>query len=209
MSSLSNYEFWSLALTGVYDILTFLLLLFVAYEALVKPRLPDIAFYPQERPKDTKTWSWGRDVVDFVLENKGVEIRNIKITSEPDDLRWGALRELKEEKDWPKRTSEYFNQIIPSLGHNEKLQFFWCDRAENTEVVRHPFTIIIEFDHPLWNFWRCKKRFKFNFSAFENVAWGLATRFDIHNVAQELTRVREELEKLNKTIDSIANRKNE
>ena len=38
------YEMTSLILTAVYDIFTFLLLVVVAYEAIFKPRQPNIAF---------------------------------------------------------------------------------------------------------------------------------------------------------------------
>jgi hypothetical protein len=88
---MSNYEQWSLILTGVYDALTFGLLCFVAYEAVIRPRLPNIAFYVQTLAKDTERALSRRNVVDFVFENKGIELTNIQITSEPDDLRWGAL----------------------------------------------------------------------------------------------------------------------
>jgi len=206
---MTKFETWSLILTGIYDFLTFGLLSFVAHEALIKPRMPNIGFYLQRKPKDTLTWGDERQVVDFVLENKGVELKNIQITSDPDDLKWGMLRELTEDGDFPKPTSEYFNQIIPSLGRNEKLAFFWCDMNENADVVLKPFTIMVEFDDPVWGFRRCSERFNFDFSVFQNVAWGVNTRYDLHNVGQELARIREATVKLTRSVNTIAENQSE
>ncbi len=194
---MKTYEIWSLVLTGTYDLLTFGLLLFVAYEAVVRPRQPNIAFNLQRRPKDTDSRVQQRNVADFVLENRGVAVKNVRITSEPDDLRWGMLRELTSDGEWPMTTSRYFAQSIPSLTQNEKLVFFWCDMDENADVANTPFTITVEFDNPAphlpWWHKRVQRSFDFNLSVFENVAWGLTRPFDIHNVAEELARIRENL----------------
>ena len=71
---MTKYETWSLVLTATYDLLTFLLIIFVAYEAIIKPRRSNVAFYFQRMPRDTKGWSWIRPLGDFVLENRGVEL---------------------------------------------------------------------------------------------------------------------------------------
>jgi hypothetical protein len=55
---MTKYEFWSLVFTGTYDLLTFLLLIFVVYEAVFKPLRANVAFYMQRMPEDTKQWSW-------------------------------------------------------------------------------------------------------------------------------------------------------
>jgi hypothetical protein len=92
-------------------------------------------------------------------------------------------------------TSEYFAQTIPLLAQNERLVFFWCDLDENADVATKPFTITLEFDNPAphlpWQSKRVQRSFDFDFSVFENVAWGLTRPFDIHNVAVELARIRE------------------
>jgi hypothetical protein len=56
---MTTYENWSLILTGIYDLLTFGLLMFVGYEAVLKKRQPKIAFYMQRMPEDTKQHSEG------------------------------------------------------------------------------------------------------------------------------------------------------
>ena len=194
---MTSYETFSLVLTGTYDLLTFGLLLFVAYESFVKPRQPNIAFNLQRRPRDTDSRVQQRNVADFVLENRGVAVKNVRITSEPDDLRWGMLRELTSDGEWPMNTSRYFAKAIPSLARNERLVFFWCDLDENAAVATTPFTITLAFDNPAphlpWCHKRVQRSFAFNLSVFENVAWGLTRPFDIHNVAEELARIRDSL----------------
>jgi hypothetical protein len=199
---MSKYEIWSLALTATYDGLTFLLLMFVAYEAAIKPSRANIAFYIQRIPKETKFWGYRRAMLDFVLENRGPELKNIKIKSEPDFIGWDNWGD---EGEKPKSTSEYFKQIIPYLGENERHQFFWCDIDANREVLDTPFKVIIEYDNPVFPIpRRLKKKFKFNFSALYGVIHGMNVRYDIHNVAQEAARIREELENIRKAIDKVA-----
>lgn len=195
---MTKYEWWSLALTGVYDLLTFLLLIFVVYEALIKPRQANIALYIQRMPEDTKQWGWQRELVDFILENRAKEIKNVRITSEPDFIGWDNLGE---DRDGPPRsTSQYFKQPIPYLGQNERLQFLWCDMEANMEVLRKPFEITVECDNPVFPLpKRVKKKFKFDFSALDGTVFGMTERYNIHNVAQEAARIREQLEGLNKT----------
>lgn len=53
---MSPYESSSLILTGVYDLLTFLLLFIVAYEAIFRSKIPNIAYFVQTLPRDTKRW---------------------------------------------------------------------------------------------------------------------------------------------------------
>lgn len=195
---MTKYEWWALALTGVYDLLTFLLLIFVVYEALIKPRQANIALYIQRMPEDTKQWSWERELVDFVLENRAKEIKNVRITSEPDFIGWDNLG--KDGNGPPRSTSEYFKLPMPYLGQNDRLQFFWCDMEANIEVLRKPFEITVEFDNPVFPLpRRVKKKFKFDFSALDGTVLGMTERYDIHNVAREAARIREQLESLNKT----------
>ena len=198
---MTKYELWALALTGLYDLLTFLLLIFVVYEALIKPRQANLALYIQRMPEDAKQWSWQRELVDFVLENRAKEIKNVRITSDPDFIGWDNLG--KDDRP-PRSTSQYFKQPIPYLGQNERLQFFWCDMEANLEVLRKPFEITIEFDNLVFPFpKRRKKQFKFDFIALDGTVFGMTERYDIHNVAREAARIREQLENLNKTILKI------
>lgn len=188
------YEYCSLALTAIYNILTFFLLVFVAYEALIKPKLGNLAIYFQAKPKDTKQWSWTRQNMDFVIDNRGPELKNVKISSQPDFLGWGILG--KNVKSNPRPTSEYFKSQIPYLAAGERLSIFWCDMEANQKIVSEHFEIIVEYDNPAFFFpRRSRKIIKFNFSTFDGAYWGVNDKYDIHNVAQELTRIRERLEK--------------
>ena len=199
---MTKYECLSLGLTAIYDILTFLLLIFVIYEAIIKSRLPNIAFYLQNLPDDTKNWPIRRQLADFILENRGPEIKNVTITSNPDNIGWDNLG--ANESILPRRTSEYFKKPIPFLGRNERHQFFWCDLEQNIEVLKKPFKIIIEFDNPAFPIPRRRRKiFEFDFSVFDGVAWGVTGRFDIHNVAQESERIRAELERIGRSIGEI------
>jgi hypothetical protein len=202
---MTRFETLSLLLTGIYDLLTFLLLVFVVYEGIIKPRLADIAFYYIGIPKDTKQWSYEAQLMDFVLENRGPELKNVRITSEPDNIGWGNLGPRADPKQniKPRSTSEYFKKTIPYLGRNERHQFFWCDAAHN-DVLQKPFKIIIEYDNPAFPLpKRCKKIFEFDFSTFDDTILGVIIKYDMHNIAQEHVRIREELEKLSKSIENI------
>lgn len=116
---MTKYEILSLILTGTYDLLTLLILIFIIYEAIIKPRLPDIAFYPQKLPQDTKSWTWITPYMDFVIENRGCDLQNLKISSIPDYIGWGKIRSTP--NIIPKTTSQYFKKI-PYLSKNEKYQ---------------------------------------------------------------------------------------
>jgi hypothetical protein len=199
---MTNYECWSLVFTGMYDLFTFLLLVFVAYEALIKPRLPNIAFYIQRMPEDTKQWGWQRQLVDFILENRGHEIKSVLIKSDPDFIGWDNFGE--ENKNAAKSTSEYFKNLLPYLGQNERLQFFWCDMQANIDVLKKPFQVILEFDNPVFPLpRRLKKTFKFNFTAFDGIVFGMTGRYDIHNVAREAARIREQIENISKLAANL------
>ena len=202
---MSKYETYSLILTATYDILTFLLLAFVVYEGIIKPKLPDIAFYLQKVPIDTMRRYSIEPLMDFVLENRGIELKNLRIISDPDNLGWGKLGPDSEYDIQPKSTSEYFKKIIPFLAKNEKHQFFWCDIDANSEFTKQPFKIIIEFDNPVFP-WpkRIKRFFYFNLSVFEGVLFNANVRYDTHNIAQENCRIREELEKIGLSISEIS-----
>lgn len=196
---MSSYEISSLVLTGIYDLLTFLLLFVVAYEAMFRSKIPNIAFYMQTLSTDTKRWGWRKQIADFILENRGIELKNIMIKSEPDNIGWANLGgNVKQEGVEPRKTSEYFRQAIPFLSTNEKLQFLWCDLEANVNVVKNPFKIIIEYDNtiPLVRLFKKRDRrtFPFNFSVFDDIAWGMTNKYEIHNVAEELARIRERIE---------------
>ncbi|MDD5203854.1 MAG: hypothetical protein PHS17_00455 [Desulfobacterales bacterium] len=206
---MSCYEKWSLALTAMYDVLTFFLLLFIVYEAIVKPKIPNVAFYLQTLPRDTKEWSQTVQLTDFIFENRGVELKNVVITSNPDYIGWDNLGASAEKAGLvAKRTSEYFKKSFPYLGTNEKIQFFWCDMVANRDVLAKPFTLIVEYDNPVpmckYFKGRSKTEFPFDFSAFDGVAWGATSKFDIHNVATELARVREHLETIKESLVKLS-----
>jgi hypothetical protein len=200
---MTKYETLSLFLTGIYDILTFLLLVFVVYEGIIKGHLANIAFYYLEMPEDTKRWGWGAQLMDFVLENLGPELKNVRIRSEPDYLGWGYLGPKHKTKG--RNTSEYFSKTIPCLHKNARHQFFWCDVAHNKEVLKKPFKIIIEYDNPAFPLpRRVKKKFDFDFSTFDGTFFGVIRKYDVHNIAQENARIREEIEKISKSVEKIA-----
>lgn len=58
VKEMSKFEIWSLILTGIYDLLTFLLLSFTVYIAVFQRRVPNIALFYQVVPKDTKHGGW-------------------------------------------------------------------------------------------------------------------------------------------------------
>jgi hypothetical protein len=200
---MSNYETWSLILTGIYDLLTFLLFAVTVYVAVIQRRIANIAFYHQRVNRDTKSWSWRRSNIDFVLENRGIDLKNVQIKSEPDNLGWRNLGDGNLQFP-PKPTSEYFSKPFPYLYENEKKVFFWCDAEANKEVLEKPFKIIIEFDNPIFFYPKRRKReFIFDFSP-KGIFQGVNTKYDIHNVAQEAARIRENLEKIEKHIEKIS-----
>ena len=200
---MSSYEIWSLILTGIYDLLTFLLIAVTVYVAIIQRRIANIAFYYQSVNRDTKSKSGGRSYIDFVLENRGIELKNVQIKSEPDNLDWRNLGDGDLQFP-PKSTSEYFSKPFPYLYENEKKVFFWCDLEVNKEVLKKPFKITIEFDNPIFFFPKRRKReFIFDFSP-KGIFRGVNTKYDIHNVAQEAARIRENLEKIEKHIEKIS-----
>ena len=204
---MTTYENWSLILTGIYDLLTFGLLMFVGYEAVLKKRQPEIAFYMQRMPEDTKQHSEERQLADFVLENRGGEVKNVQIKSEPDFIGWDNLGNNSEVK--PRSTLEFFRQQIPFLPENERHQFFWCDMEANIEVLKKPFKIIVEFDNPIFPLLkRPRKEFRFDFSALDGTVFGMTTRYDIHNVAKEMARIRKEVEETRGLITKAIDVKN-
>jgi hypothetical protein len=67
----------------------------------------------------------------------------------------------------------------------------------NLDVLKNPFEIIIEYDNPILPYpKRCKKIFKFDFSVFDGIIFGVIRKYDIHNVALEIKRIREKLDKM-------------
>ena len=195
IKEMSKYENWSLILTGIYDLLTFLLLGFTVYIAVFHRRRPNLALYYKTRLKDTKQWGWSRSNIDFVLENRGIELRNVTLKSEPDFLGWANIGEASEHIT-PKATSEYFKVPFPFLHQNYQRSFFWCDAAANKEVLGKPFKIIIEFDNSMFFFpKRLKRSFDFDLSP-KVILDGVNSKFDEHNIAQEMARARESLEKI-------------
>ena len=184
---MSTFEVSSLVLTGIYDLLTFLLLAFTAYIAVFQRRSPNVSLYYQVVPKDTKQWSWRRSNIDFVLENRGIELRNVKLTSEPDYLGWANIGE-KNEQITPKATSDYFKVPIPYMPQNYKRSFFWCDAEANKDVLAKPVQIVVEFENPMFPFpRRLRRKFDFDFTP-KGILDGVNTKLDAHNIAQEMTR---------------------
>jgi hypothetical protein len=175
-------------------LLTFGLLIFVAYQTIIVPRIPKLALYVQRVAPDTKTWSWRADFIDFVLENRGKELSNVRISSTPDDIGW----ERFDTQHPGRKTSEHFAEAIPYLGEGERRQFPWCESRSNEEKVGTPFSITVEYDDPL-SLWkrRGKRTFKFNLASLRGTRGGWTRRYDEHNIAQECARIREQLEVLN------------
>jgi hypothetical protein len=104
----ATYNAWMLGVTAAYMVITLLLFITVAYETWHKPRAPDLRLYPH------RTW-WDWKMVDLVLENQGSTLRNLQITSAPEDLGWGvafrkclvqasssATKEFRQSPHWPK-----------------------------------------------------------------------------------------------------------
>jgi hypothetical protein len=196
---MTSYEKWSLIVTALYDLLTFGLLAFVAYQTVILPRVPKLALHIQRRAPDTKNWSWEADLADFVLENRGSEISNVRITSEPDDLGWQRLTPGEPGR----KTSENFPEVIPYLGENDRRQLPWCSLQANQDKVDKPFRIRVEYDHPFLPCRRSRREFKFNLMSFRGTRGGFARRYDEHNIAQECARIREQLEALNKNLSDV------
>lgn len=200
---MTSYEKWSLLLTGIYDLLTFLLLVFTVYIAVFQRRRPNLALYYKTRPRDTKQWAWSRPNIDFVLENRGVELRNVTLTSEPDSLGW-ATTGGPSGRITPKATSEYFKVPFPFLHQNYQRSFFWCDADANKEVLDKPFKIVVEFDNPIFFFpKRLKRTFYFDLTP-KGILGGVNDKFDEHNIAQEMARARESLEKIAEIIKVVS-----
>ena len=200
-----SYESCSLILTGVYSVLTFFLLAFVAYESLVKPKLGNPAVYLRGEPTDTEQKDRSLQLMDFVIDNRGSEIKNIKISSIPDNVGFRRIgREVGQ------ATSEYFAKPIPYLASGERRAFLWCDVKANMEVLKKPFEIIVEYENisvpfPFSLFEKRKKRrksIKIDSSAFHEIIWGVNEKYDIHNVAEELARIRKDLDAIKEFCDS-------
>jgi len=201
---MTKYETYSLGLSVIYDLLTLGLLSFVAYEAFVKPKLANIVIFFLPKPLDTESYSWSRQTLDFIIENRGAELKNVKISSNPDHLGWGNLGHNMNVQSKP--TSSFFQRPIPYLAPGERYAFFWCDMEANQEVLKKPFEIIAEYDNPAFLIPRRKKKtIKCDFSSFDEVYWGLNEKYDIHNVAQELARIRELLQKPTPHSEDSAN----
>lgn len=192
---MSSYEIWNLSLTGIYDLLTFGLLFFVAYEALIRPRKPNVVLSLQSIPPDPEPTPGRAHLLDLVIDNKGTDITNIVIKSEPDSINWGRSRNSA-----GKSTSQYFHSVIPGISRNEKLTFFWCDGRSNLDVISKPIAITVEYDNPLllWPPFRkkCRSNLIIDLKVYENIYWGLNQKYDVHNVAEELNRLRKDLQKL-------------
>lgn len=185
---MSDYEKWNLIITTLSAVSTFGLFVI----AILLPKKANLAIYFQPKPNDTKQWSHSMASMDFIIENRGQELKNIRISSNPDFLGWGKL---KDKQITPKATSEYFSKI-PYLAQGERYSFFWCDLHANSEILEKPFEIIVEHDNPIFPFLkRQSKTIKYDFSVFDNIIWGINEKYDIHNVTQELMRIREYLEK--------------
>lgn len=84
-----------------------------------------------------------RSNIDFVLENRGIELRNVRLKSDPDYLGWANIGEAIGEIT-PKATSEYFEAPFPYLHQNYRRSFFWCDAAANKDILAEPLNIAQE-----------------------------------------------------------------
>lgn len=192
---MSSYEVLNLCLTGIYDLLTFGLLFFVAYEALIKPRKPNVVLSLQSNPPDAEPTPGRARFLDLVIDNRGADITNVVIKSEPDSINWG-----KSSNSAGKSTSQYFHSVIPGISRNEKLTFFWCDGKSNLDVISKPIVITVEYDNPLllWPPFRkkCCSNLIINLKVYENIYWGVNQKYDVHNVAEELNRLRKDMQKL-------------
>jgi len=192
-SVMSNYEIGNLILTGLYDFLTLGLLVFVAYEALIKPKKPLVVLSLRAKPSDTEPSLNAAHFLDFVIDNRGSDITNLSITSTPDQIQWGK------DTDAPgKSTSEYFHSTIPGVTRNDQLSFFWCDGKKNLDVISQPIKITVEYDNPSYPWTpllqkRCRSNLIVNLKVYENIYWGINRKYDIHNVAEELSRLRKDL----------------
>lgn len=205
-TAMTLYEKSSLIITGIYDVLTFGLLCFVAFEAIVKPKIPKLSLSIQQVPVDTDTASWRAALLDLVIDKRGKELKNLIIKSTPDDLNWGKHHNNIEGK----KTSEHFHSVIPFIGEGEKITFFWCEGEANKGVIETPTTILVEFDNPFLFPKRKTVSLKLDFSAYKGIYWGVNNKYDIHNVAEELTRLRKEFNGFSKTCaDLLKKRRSE
>lgn len=205
-TTMTLYEKSSLILTGIYDLLTFGLLFFVAFEAIVKPKIPKLSLSLQQVPDDTDSASWRAALLDLVIENRGNELKNLTIKSIPDELNWGKHNKATEGK----KTSEHFHSAIPFIREGERLTFFWCEAETNKDVIEKPITIIIEFDNPFMYPKRKTASLKLDFSVYKGIYWGVNNKYDIHNVVKELTRLRKEFNDFSRICtDLLKKRRNE
>lgn len=178
---------WSLVMTIIYDILTFGLLCFVAYESIIRPKIPILALSLQSIPLDTDTASWRAQFVDLMIDNKGADIKNVKITSTPDEIGWGTHAGVS-----GVNTSSHFHSAIPFISKGERLSFFWCDMSTNTKAMSTPITIIVEYDNPIVFPKRKRSILHIDPAVYKGIYWGINNKYDIHNVAEELNRLRNE-----------------
>jgi hypothetical protein len=194
----ASYNVWMLAVTAAYMVVTTLLFVTVAYETWHKPKTPDLQLYPH------RAW-WDWKMVDFVLENRGPTLRNLQITSNPENLGWG--------NGFPEMLSSGLlisNKGIPpisSLGRGEIHRHFWQSISKDLHELDvlfsdHPeFTITVEFDNPqrILGFIGRKRRvstFVFNKPAIAAYLTGIRTSLDVHQLARELSEIRKSLEQM-------------
>ena len=128
-----------------------------------------------------------------MIENRGSSpLLDVSISSDPDYIGWCALG--PQHPGQP--TSTYFRMNLPRLEPGEHHQLMWCEATANKAVIDTPFAITLEFDNPLFR-WprRLRRTFNLDLRPWTGIFHGMNTRFDIHNVAQELARIREVLAK--------------
>lgn len=157
--------------------------------------MPNVVLSLQSIPPDTEPTPGRAHLLDLVIDNRGADITNIVITSEPDLINWGKSRNAA-----GKSTSQYFHSIIPGIARNEKLTFFWCDGRSNLDVISKPISITVEYDNPLYLWPPFRKKSHSNLiidlKVYENIYWGVNQKYDVHNVAEELNRLRKDLQNL-------------
>jgi hypothetical protein len=200
IKEMSNYEIWSLIFTAAYDLLTLGLLTVTVYIGVIQRFIPNISFYYQRIPNDIEGREGKQNFMDFVLENRGIDLKNVQIKSEPDYLGWGLL--LGSKLHDRQETSDYFSDPFPYLYEHERKSLFWCDTDKNKEVFSKPFKITVEFDNPMFFFPKRLVR-EFNFTPPKGIVFGVNNNYDIHNVALETARIKIKLGEIESQIEKL------
>ena len=196
--STDAYNAWMLGITAGYLVITFLLFMAVAYETWYRPRAPQLRLYPH------RAW-WDWKMVDFVVENQGPTLTNLRISTVPEDLSWG--------EGFPEMLSPgrlISNPELPpisSIGSGEIHRHFWRSISKDlTELddlfaEHHQVTLVVEFDNPqraLGFIGRSRRTIHvtFNKPAIAAYLTGIRTPLDMHQIARELDRIQTDVSKI-------------